>query len=75
MNLPVEEQQSAECLFLRRRGDALFGGLPSEKHFDLVFFHLQRVAFSKKEDKVLDPGDIGAFRFEAECSRRIFSLT
>jgi hypothetical protein len=61
----VEEQQSAECLILHRRGDALFGGQPSEKRFDLVFSHLQRVTFSKKEDKALDPGDIGSFRFEA----------
>jgi hypothetical protein len=49
---------------LRRRGDSLFGDQPSEKGFDLVFSHLQRVAFSKKEDKAFEPGDIGSFRFE-----------
>jgi hypothetical protein len=49
---------------LRRRGDTLFGGQPSEKGFDLVFSHLQRVAFSKKEDKAFDLGNIQSFRFE-----------
>jgi hypothetical protein len=64
-NLPVEKQQSAERLILRRWRDAPIGGQPSWKRFDLVFSHLQGMTFSVKEDKALDPGDVGPFRFEA----------
>jgi len=61
-HVPVEEEQGAQRLILRRGADLAANGEMSEKRGDLLFAHLVGVTLAVKEDVLTDPVNIGLLR-------------
>jgi hypothetical protein len=62
---PVQKQNRAECLALRRRADLLFHGEPRQEPFDLLGAHCRRMCLAVEQDESPDPLDVGLFRAPA----------
>jgi hypothetical protein len=60
-NLPIQEQQRAERLVLRRRADLPFHGEVGEIPTDLVTTHLRRMPLAVKDNEPPNPRGIGLF--------------
>jgi hypothetical protein len=65
-NVPIEEQERAQRLVLRRRGDATLDREGTEKARHLRAAHLDGMPLAVKEDVAPDPRDVGFFC--ASCS-------
>ena len=61
-DVPVEEQQRAECLILCRRTDTLLDGQPRQERRDLWRPHVRRVRLLMKDDVSTDPVRVSLLR-------------
>ncbi len=64
-NLAIEEEQRAQRLVLRGRGDIAVDGQIAQEARDLGGAHLGRMALAVEDDVAPDPSDVGLLRAEA----------
>jgi hypothetical protein len=68
-NVPVEEQDGAEGLVLRGRGNAAVGGERAHVAGDLLHPHVARVALAVEQDEATDPAYVRFLRPPAVVAR------